>query len=457
MRYGVQLPGSNLYQRDPRQGLAQRLLDSGTDTSPIQHTTQGLARLLQAGLGGYMTNRLMTEQSTANDAMLRGASAQPWIDPDVGEAPPGQNVGGHRGAIAALAKLPNNAFAGRLSQRLMIQQGELMNAERMRQAERRQDVEDYDTKKRIDQKYAQPKERRIVEGADGHRYFTDTGDRVLPNVQTGAAKALTPYGRAKGDFDAGHIDQPTYKAILAGAGKKPGVNVSVNGGKQLGAMETALGKKFAEQFTEREQNAIAASGTISDLNQMEELLDTGVQTGFGQGWIDAAKRFGLQAGFDIDEAALAGQEGFAAITNRMILPLVKSLGHNPTDADLRFIVQASPELSKTVEGNRLIIAALRRKAQRDIELSQMQTEFYSNNGTLSGFASAVAAFERDNPLFNPEERTALYQAARSTIPQYGRGGNAQRAAPAEITPDAAAKELERRHGPNWRQKLGGNR
>jgi len=205
---------------------------------------------------------------------------------------------------------------------------------------------------------------------------------------------------------------------------KAGTTVNVGGSTQQSAMEKELGKKRATNFTTREENAIAASGNLQNLNDLDALLNAGVQTGFGQPFIDGAKRLALQVGIDVDPRLMAGQEGFQAITNQMILPLVKQLGYNPTDADLRFIVQASPELSKTVEGNRMIIAGLRRKAQRDIELAKMQEQYYRKNMSLNGFANHVADFEARNPIFTQEERAAMYRSVNNpnALPQYAPGG-----------------------------------
>jgi hypothetical protein len=66
----------------------------------------------------------------------------------------------------------------------------------------------------------------------------------------------------------------------------------------------------------------------------------------------------------------------------LLLPQVKQLGVNPTDADLNFIVKGSPTLSKSVEGNKLLLRALDIKLQRDAFLQEFVTNWQDQNVSL---------------------------------------------------------------------------
>lgn len=111
-------PGS--YLLDSREALAQRLLAAGMDTSPIQHWTQGLARLAQALVGKQNLNAIDSEQNAANEAFTKGMSSKQWINPDFnqpivrdqtsGEMVPTPQEGGIPGAISALRGV-NNVYA----------------------------------------------------------------------------------------------------------------------------------------------------------------------------------------------------------------------------------------------------------------------------------------------------------------------------------------------------------
>lgn len=61
---------------DQRRKLAMSLMGQGTDASPVGHWTQGLARVLQGGLGGYYqgsANRAEQEGQAAANQQLKGA------------------------------------------------------------------------------------------------------------------------------------------------------------------------------------------------------------------------------------------------------------------------------------------------------------------------------------------------------------------------------------------------
>jgi len=58
--------------------------------------------------------------------------------------------------------------------------------------------------------------------------------------------------------------------------------------------------------------------------------------------------------------------------------LVKELGVNPTDKDLDFVIKGSPELSKSVEGNKLMLKALKLSNARAIDQHNFDNSFYGN-------------------------------------------------------------------------------
>lgn len=201
------------------------------------------------------------------------------------------------------------------------------------------------------------------------------------------------------------------------------------GGEQQSAMQKELGKKFAGDYADTQNKSVSAQGTVAALDELSGLLDQGVQTGFGQDFLTGARNFGLRLGVDVNQSQLQGSELFAALSNRMIGPLVKQLGQNPTDKDLQFIVQAAPTLSKTVEGNKLIINALKRQSMREMKLAAAQDQFYQTNGTLQGFAQEASQLIAEMPLFSDEERSQMYGLSQSAPQQYSHVGGPQEVEP----------------------------
>lgn len=123
-------PFATMYTRDPRQALAYNLMSQGTSTQPVQHWTQGLARMLQAGAGALMDMRTRDEYEgrnkrygqTMTDALLAGTDQPPPAAPTMagGEAAATRGTGqaeqgtkGDFGRMAAfLANNPDTADMG---------------------------------------------------------------------------------------------------------------------------------------------------------------------------------------------------------------------------------------------------------------------------------------------------------------------------------------------------------
>lgn len=171
-------------------------------------------------------------------------------------------------------------------------------------------------------------------------------------------------------------------------------------------------KPFAESFEKKlgdlYTSGISASRTTVPVQTMIGLLDEGVQTGFGQEFMLKFQQAGQLFNPNYNVKNIAGQEAFIGASNEIILPLVKQLGVNPTDADLNFIKAGSPTLSKSVEGNRLMLEGIQLKLQRDQALSQFASKWQSQNVSLieqspvradAAFKLAVEQFIATNPLF----------------------------------------------------------
>jgi hypothetical protein len=141
---------------------------------------------------------------------------------------------------------------------------------------------------------------------------------------------------------------------------------------------------------------------------MQSLLDQGVKTGFGQEFMLQFQRAGQAFNPDYKVKEISGQEAFVGAANQIILPQVKQLGVNPTDADLKFILNGSPTLSKSVAGNQLMLSALKLKFERDKALAQFATQWQIQNAKSitdnpvvaeANFSQATMDFMRTNPLY----------------------------------------------------------
>lgn len=79
-----------------------------------------LTHAIQSGLLGYSTQKDKKTEREAYEALTRGASAKPWVNPDTGETV--GTAGGREGALYALQSQQGNPVAGRLAKELMMGQ-----------------------------------------------------------------------------------------------------------------------------------------------------------------------------------------------------------------------------------------------------------------------------------------------------------------------------------------------
>lgn len=150
-------------------------------------------------------------------------------------------------------------------------------------------------------------------------------------------------------------------------------------------------KQFSDFYdkTMASMNPVELQANNQNLQTMQELLDEGVETGFGEETrlnINRSLNFLFPGqGFDRD---IYSKEQFIASSQRIVLPLVKMLGVNPTDKDLDFVVKGSATFAKSPEGNRLMLKAIELDNSKKIEM----------NSLVSGWLNENYQLAQDNPL-----------------------------------------------------------
>lgn len=250
--FGKGLPGHNLTANN----RLTRMLGRGKSNNGT--TAGGLGHVLERALLGYISGKendaaakSKSDELAAMSAMTQGF--QPTEGTPQGGHPgmmdvPAQpgNPGGYEGGITALQGLQGNEFAGRYANNLMMKKFDADQSAAAAATARTQDLEDYETKKGIDQQYSTPKgpmsvspgstlvepttgqpifsappapkDRRIVTGPDKQNYYEDDGSLVLPNVE---ASEPQPFSGNSMDAQARNIlltqdpSSPTYAAAFS--------------------------------------------------------------------------------------------------------------------------------------------------------------------------------------------------------------------------------------------------
>ena len=217
MGYGYGGPGDR-FTRNNR--FAQALLQA--DPSINNGTVAGAAATIaKMGLAGWMMGQDARDSRAASEGMMRGMSAKPWVNPDTGsatiaremgagESGPSQMVptgpaGGIDGAMAAMGNMPDNEYASRNLQGLLMQRMQEQNATNKRDEARDYNAgllsaklarEDRIRKETFEQAermkgIPQPAAPKPTKAADGFLYNND-GTRTFPDVMK--APAAPPKG-----------------------------------------------------------------------------------------------------------------------------------------------------------------------------------------------------------------------------------------------------------------------
>jgi hypothetical protein len=209
---------------------------------------------------------------------------------------------------------------------------------------------------------------------------------------------------------------PPYAAFLKQKQEASGTKISIDMNKTFGG---TLDKNLESYF----DNGLKARNAIPNIRTMSALLDEGVRTGFGQETINRLNQAAQLFNPNYKAKQTAGQENFIALSNEIILPQVKQLGVNPTDADLNFIVKGSPTLSKSVEGNKLLLRALDIKLQRDAFLQDFVTNWQDQNVSLieqspvranTELRKQVLALTKTHPLWTEASEQLRQQYSQIT-------------------------------------------
>ena len=95
---------------------------------------------------------------------------------------------------------------------------------------------------------------------------------------------------------------------------------------------------------------------------MQDLLKNGLETG----QLAQAKAYFEGLGYDlgIGDSAPTEAQLFRAVATSFVLPMAKQLGVNPTDKDMELIKESAVDLSKTTEGNFVLIETIKIEQER---------------------------------------------------------------------------------------------
>jgi len=347
--YGPQVAGKTALRPEDltRLALAQQLLKSGTDASPVESPWQGAARLGQALAGGYMNYRLGQEQKTregetaATMAQALRATKGSWTDPDTGQAMPIPNAqGGLEGAMAVLAGNPETAGqAAQLGFSQIGKQQELANAL----------LKDKGLVQGPGGVYQNaPGYAEAVAGAAGQKKGAEE-KAALPYAMLkdvggshvlgpGAQQHVNPIGAALANQALGVPDGqagPIKSGVIAtNTTPPPSTSVTVHAGQSLA---DSASKDVIESLRKGAETAKNSVTSINTTGVLRDLLNKGVITGTGAEAETAVRGALNKLGITNDPKVPATQALVGAV-GQLVMSKVKNLGSGAgiTEKDVKF-------------------------------------------------------------------------------------------------------------------------
>ena len=319
------------YQSDPRRILGQSLMTQGNSYAPVQTPLQGLGRLSSALVGAYLQKGAMDRQVTREDERTKQI---------MGMIPENASP-----EMRAYAQSNPEGFMSAFGQSLM-----------------------------------QPKLTSELVDLDG-------GYKAIKNIQTG------PFNNVSSTISNLTQDKiPTQTTAYKNAisiGLRPGTpefNDFIKKNSATGTtvnMNTSPGSKsLITKYDKITDNADTSNLTLNKITELEGLINNGVETGFG---VESVANLGKIKQFfnpDYKVKEIAGIENFNATATQLVMPLVKQLGVNPTDNDLKMTEKGAATLGKTTAGNKLILKSLKVSNARNVVLSNEANKFIAANPNI---------------------------------------------------------------------------
>lgn len=403
-------PESVAYSRKFGGGLMQQ----GTDTSPVGHWTQGLARALQGGIGGYMVGQA-TEGEREGKAGVAGIYKR------------GLESGTPQNMLAA--QLMGNPFGAEKGQQVADQymankaqwgQQERMQGRQFSHAEKMQGgaQSHAEAMARLNNQFqtemplAQANTRARVAGT----YLPPeaTADERTQYIVGGQySQKPTTFDLAEGHVRYQQVRQPdgSVKAVpVAGtASNKP---------------DDAFLRKVAENQAEHLNDAVKLVPTqqaaIGKAKIMRDASERMGQPGVGA---TLARTFGPQLrAVGLAPERMADIEIWTALVNQLV-PAQRPPGSGTmSDRDVQLFKDSLPTLAQTKEGRAFIIDQMEAIARYDIERGRIANE------AIAGRIDRKAAYDALMKLPDPMEAFKQFQARQQggQPPGQNQGGQPRR-------------------------------
>ena len=130
-----------------------------------------------------------------------------------------------------------------------------------------------------------------------------------------------------------------------------------------------------KEYVKLSQDAYGQQNSLKHMISLTENPE--FESGTGTEFLTYIQSLGYNLGITSESPEL--EEVFQALSRAIIIPMVKSLGVNPTDKDFEIIESASAGLGQTRAGNLILLRARQISNQRKVQVSEAYQKFSDEN------------------------------------------------------------------------------
>lgn len=278
---------------------------------------------------------------------------------------------------------------------------------------------------------AAAQEQAFIAGVKLPSAPTDTRTSTQKNVEAAAeARGLKPGTPEYSNFVADAIERSIGTPVT-----------NINFAQQSEEVfRTELAKQDVERLGEVETRAVRALDQRSELDRLDAAIVSGqFTTGSASGFRYGVGQYATLFGMDPSEIPLIGNpvtaDTIESTTELIAANLVGDITQNAamrgSTALLEMARNSGPKLSRTPEGNAILVEVLKRKGEREIEVASLAQDYAREGGFRPegkpSFMEAVIKLNRDDPIVTPELQERIKTAtdaapsAKDMAEQIGEG------------------------------------
>lgn len=404
--FSGQSPIFSQQMNDPREGLAQALIQGGTQATPVHHPLEGLGRLASALSGAYIARKQREEQeerrkqtaSALSQAIANVNKPEETIT-NAMPAPGGGEVVAsfadfNPGSTGMANAVERELAPGEKMTRLAQEISGVMPAEAanivLAQTQAEADAQ-----------------RKAAESAAARK---DKEVRVLSPQET-AAMGVDPK-IYKVEIDA--FGNPTFNKIsdaLSPTALQQKMDIAAKGANRTNINtedKSPVNKRLLGLLDDNDEIGQRVQ-RLTSIQQLSENAPTGLGAEF-KAW---GTRVADALGFDVDMEEVKTLEQFRVAQMDFVMDRIAGTKGAISEKEMRAFEQAGPNIANTPEGNVIISKVMRAQLEREYALNEIEAEALETTGSVLEARRARSEKRKEfmnTPVLADEELAMIGQA-----------------------------------------------